>query len=241
MEQVHVRNTLIDIYRAGQLPLTIPDQSQPWIVNASLDYFGRTPDGAGLRYTLADMKNNTIRSGEMNNVNTTDSTVTGEVMIEDGTVDLWWPSGTGEQNLYYITIELVSASNSTLSCITKRVGFRTIVLNEYPISEAQLAQGIAPGNNWHFEINGHEFYAKGSNFIPPDAFWPRVTRERINTLFDSVIEGNQSKSWTMLYCIRHLANCFVCKTCSASGVVAPTARTSCTILLTAKAFCAYHK
>ncbi|TKA32880.1 hypothetical protein B0A50_01106 [Salinomyces thailandicus] len=192
MEQVHVRNTLIDIYRAGQLPLTIPDQSQPWIVNASLDYFGRTPDGAGLRYTLADMKNNTIRSGEMNNVNTTDSTVTGEVMIEDGTVDLWWPSGTGEQNLYYITIELVSASNSTLSCITKRVGFRTIVLNEYPISEAQLAQGIAPGNNWHFEINGHEFYAKGSNFIPPDAFWPRVTRERINTLFDSVIEGNQN-------------------------------------------------
>lgn len=64
--------------------------------------------------------------------------------------------------------------------------------SQYPISDAQLAQGIAAGNNWHFEINGHEFYAKGSNFIPPDAFWPRVTPERIDTLFDSVVEGNQS-------------------------------------------------
>ena len=61
-----------------------------------------------------------------------------------------------------------------------------------PISNMQLAQGIAPGNNWHFEINGHEFYAKGSNFIPPDAFWPRVTSARIEQLFDAVIEGNQN-------------------------------------------------
>ena len=67
-----------------------------------------------------------------------------------------------------------------------------LILSQYPISDDQLAQGIAAGNNWHFEINGHEFYAKGSNFIPPDAFWPRVTPERIDTLFDSVVEGNQS-------------------------------------------------
>jgi beta-mannosidase len=44
----------------------------------------------------------------------------------------------------------------------------------------------------HFEVNGHEFYAKGSNFIPPDAFWPRVTRQRIQQLFSSVISGNQN-------------------------------------------------
>lgn len=44
----------------------------------------------------------------------------------------------------------------------------------------------------HFEINGHEFYAKGSNFIPPDAFWPRVTKDRIRSLFQSVTDGNQN-------------------------------------------------
>jgi beta-mannosidase len=82
--------------------------------------------------------------------------------------------------------------NTTLATITKRTGFRTIVLNEFPITQAQLDQGIAPGNNWHFEINGHEFYAKGSNFIPPDAFWPRVTVEKMTRLFDSVVDGNQN-------------------------------------------------
>lgn len=44
----------------------------------------------------------------------------------------------------------------------------------------------------HFEVNGNEFYAKGSNFIPPDAFWPRVTPQRIQQLFSSVISGNQN-------------------------------------------------
>lgn len=33
---------------------------------------------------------------------------------------------------------------------------------------------------------------QGSNFIPPDAFWPRVTVERMDQLFDSVIDGNQN-------------------------------------------------
>ena len=66
------------------------------------------------------------------------------------------------------------------------------VLNMEVISEEQIAQGIAPGNNWHFEINGHEFYAKGSNFIPPDVFWPRVTSTKIQQLFDSVTAANQN-------------------------------------------------
>ena len=44
----------------------------------------------------------------------------------------------------------------------------------------------------HFEINGFPFYAKGSNFIPPDAFWPRVTPQRIKQLFSSVVTGNQN-------------------------------------------------
>lgn len=41
-------------------------------------------------------------------------------------------------------------------------------------------------------VSGHEFYAKGSNFIPPDPFWPTVTESRLRQLFDSVIDGNQN-------------------------------------------------
>lgn len=189
---VHVRNSVIDIYRHGQLNNLPPDQTKPWVVNASLDYFGSLPEGATLQYTLSDLNNNTIMSGGMTSVNCTNATVTGETTIPDGSVDLWWPNRMGPQTLYYMTIDLVSVSNVTLASTTKRLGFRTIVLNESPISATQLSQGIAPGNNWHFEINGHEFYAKGSNFIPPDAFWPRVTPERMELLFNSVVDGNQN-------------------------------------------------
>lgn len=40
-------------------------------------------------------------------------------------------------------------------------------------------------------------YAKGSNFIPPDAFWPRVTPLRIQQLFSSVISSrmNMLRVW----------------------------------------------
>ena len=109
----------------------------------------------------------------MGNVNTTDAMVTGSTTIPNDAVQLWWPVGMGDQNLYYMTVNLVSAANQTLATVTKRVGFRTIILNGNPVSEEEMAMGIAPGNNWHFEINGQPFYAKGSNFIPPDAFWPR--------------------------------------------------------------------
>jgi beta-mannosidase len=194
-KEVYVRNSIVDVYREGQLNNIPPDQTADWVVNASLDYFGSSLDtAASLRYTVKDLQNKTVTSGSLTNVNTTNATVTGSATISKDIVDLWWPSQLGPQNLYYITIDLLpsNSSTSTLASITKRIGFRTIVLNEFPIMQAQLSQGIAPGNNWHFEINGHEFYAKGSNFIPPDAFWPRVTPQRIETLFDSVIEGNQN-------------------------------------------------
>jgi beta-mannosidase len=189
--QVHVRNSIVDVYRRGQLNNLPPDQSQPWVVNASLDYFGSLQKGVTLSYVLRDINNKTISKGSFENVNSTEDTVTGAAMISDDLVNLWWPSQLGPQTLYWMTINLESSGGSSLATVTKRLGFRTIVLNETPISKEQLAQGIAPGNNWHFEINGHEFYAKGSNFIPPDAFWPRVTVERLDQLFDSVIDGNQ--------------------------------------------------
>ena len=98
----------------------------------------------------------------------------------------------GPQVLYNLTININDNDNQTLASATRRIGFRTIVLNEMPVSDAQVALGIAPGNNWHFEINGHSFFAKGSNFIPPDVFWPRVNESSIRSLFDNVVAGNQN-------------------------------------------------
>lgn len=143
--EVYVRNSVVDIYRQGQLNNLPPDQSQPWVVNASLDYFGDLPAGATLQYTLMSIDNKTVSSGELSGVNCTNATVTGMTTIPDNAVELWWPSQLGPQTLYYMSIDLMSTNNKTLASVTKRLGFRTIVLNENPISGAQLAQGIAPG------------------------------------------------------------------------------------------------
>lgn len=190
--QIHVRNVDVDVYRQGQVNNLPPKQDTPWIVNASLDYIGSQPASPSMSYTLLDMSNKTVASGKLDNVNTTASSVTGAVTIARDLVDLWWPAQLGAQNLYYLDINVSTSDGQTLAAVSKRIGFRTIVLNLNPVSDEQKAKGIADGNNWHFEVNGREFYAKGSNFIPPDAFWPRVTPKRINKLFDTVIAGNQN-------------------------------------------------
>lgn len=77
--------------------------------------------------------------------------------------------------------------------MSRRIGFRTIALNAQPVTEHEIScLGIAPGSHWHFEINGQPFFAKGSNFIPPDVFWPRVTKERIRSLLEAAVAGNQN-------------------------------------------------
>lgn len=192
-EDLSVRNSILDIYRVGQLPNLPPDQGADWVLNASIDVLGTVPEGAKLRYSVVDLvTNDTVSNGELTNVTNAGDVITGQAVLSGTDYKLWWPSGLGPQNLYNISVEIVSGSGSQLASVNKRTGFRTIVLNLGVITQDQLDQGIAPGNNWHFEVNGHEFYAKGSNFIPPDAFWPRVTPQRIQQLFSAVISGNQN-------------------------------------------------
>ncbi|KAI3395848.1 hypothetical protein diail_785 [Diaporthe ilicicola] len=192
-QELSVRNSILDLYRVGQLPYLPPDQGADWILNASIDVLGTVPEGAKLRYSIVDLvTNETVRNGELTNITNAGDVVTGQAILNGTDYKLWWPSGLGDQNLYNISISICSEAGTVLASVNKRTGFRTIVLNLGEITPAQIAQGIAPGNNWHFEVNGHEFYAKGSNFIPPDAFWPRVTPQRIRQLFSAVIGGNQN-------------------------------------------------
>lgn len=188
---IFVRNTLIDIYRRGQLNNIPPDQTQPWVVNASLDFIGKSPRDASMSFELEDAAGQIVHSGDLQDVHDTDGAISGMALIPDAAVDLWWPNGLGAQTLYNMTVIVLDAGQKIAS-VGKRVGFRTIVLNEGVVTQEQISRGVAPGNNWHFEINGHPFFAKGSNFIPPDVFWPRVTEDKIRQLFDSVVAGKQN-------------------------------------------------
>ncbi|KAL4971994.1 glycoside hydrolase superfamily [Aspergillus desertorum] len=189
---IHVLNTDLDMYRRGNINHLPPDQDQHWVVNASIDFIGRLPTEPQVSIEIKDLE-----SGEVLASQTTDSvtvignSITGVTTLKDASPKLWWPSGLGAQNLYNVTITVCNAREE-VARVVKRTGFRTIFLNQRNITDTQLAQGIALGANWHFEINGKEFYVKGSNFIPPDTFWPRVTKEKMIRLLDAVIAGNQN-------------------------------------------------
>lgn len=146
--QLAVRNALLDVYRVGQLPNLPPDQTADWVLNASVDVLGTVPAGAAMRYAVVDVATNvTVSSGALENITNAGDVITGTVVLGAGDYKLWWPSGLGEQNLYNFTVEVLSASGAVLASVDKRAGFRTIVLNLGEITEEQLAQGIAPGNN----------------------------------------------------------------------------------------------
>ena len=191
-ESVYVLNTDLDIYRKGQINYLPPDQSQPWVVNASIDYLGSLPNNPSMEIEIKDAESgDVLTSQSVNNVKASEGAVTGHIIVDNNAAKLWWPTGMGNQNLYNVIIT-VKDGHKQLAQVTKRSGFRTIFLNQRNITDEQIAQGIAPGANWHFEVNGREFYAKGSNFIPPDAFWTRVSEEKMERLFHAVVAGNQN-------------------------------------------------
>ncbi|KAJ5495889.1 Beta-mannosidase A [Penicillium diatomitis] len=190
---IFVLNTNLDIYRQGQINYLPPDQSQPWVVNASIDFIGDLPKDASMHIELIESHTGKVmHSAPLNNISISGRTITGSCTVNPDAPKLWWPLGLGQQDLYNATITVQAKDQRALAQVEKRTGFRTIFLNQLNITDEQLAQGIAPGANWHFEVNGREFYAKGSNFIPPDAFWPRVTEERMQQLFNAVVAGNQN-------------------------------------------------
>ncbi|KAL7622809.1 hypothetical protein AAE478_006488 [Parahypoxylon ruwenzoriense] len=192
-DEIYVRNTLLDLYREGQLNNLPPDQTANWVLNVSVDVIGVVPEGASMKFKIVDFATQEqVTSGDLEDVTNKGDVITGSAILAADDYKLWYPNGLGKADLYNITVEIVSESGETLSFVTKRTGFRTIVLNLGVVSDEEIAMGVNPGNHWHFEINGQPFYAKGSNFIPPDVFWPRVTPDRIRQLFNAAIAGNQN-------------------------------------------------
>ena len=146
-QEVHVRNSLVDIYRLGQLPNLRPDQTQNWVLNASIDVVNVVPSGSSLTYTIVDAAGQTISSGALSNVTNAGDVITGTTVLDQTAYKLWWPTGLGEQPLYTVTIDIISPASGIVASVSKRTGFRTIVLYQGVVTDDELALGVAPGNH----------------------------------------------------------------------------------------------
>ena len=82
--------------------------------------------------------------------------------------DLWHPRGYGEAILYTVRISLLADTGEILDQQLRRVGFRSITLDQSKFDERE---------RFAIEVNGERVWARGVNWIPDDPFPHRVVRE----------------------------------------------------------------
>ncbi len=117
--------------------------------------------------------------------------------IEIKNPQLWWPNGLGNQPLYKVNVKLSQAgpqgsypqgsypqgSYAVLDEKDYQLGLRTIELRQEPDQW---------GRSFTFVVNGHPFFAKGSDWIPADSFPTRLTRASLEGLIRSAAETHQN-------------------------------------------------
>ena len=107
----------------------------------------------------------------------------GTVSITLKNPELWWPNGLGAQPLYDVHAELVDATGNSLDTWSRRLGLRTLRLDRH---------ADRWGESFQFLANGVPFFAKGANWIPPDAIYSRFTPERYRRILTDTAAANMN-------------------------------------------------
>jgi len=94
---------------------------------------------------------------------------------------LWWPAGMGDHPLYTVKVALLDQNGAELDTVSKRIGLRTL--------HAIQQTGEAP---LHFAVNGVPFFAKGANWVPPDVFPNRITKEKLRDYMVGAVAANMN-------------------------------------------------
>ena len=99
--------------------------------------------------------------------------------------ELWWPAGMGNQPLYDLKVDIMTADGKVIHSWIRRIGLRTLVLDRH---------NDEWGESFQFVVNGIPFFAKGANWIPADAILAR----RNPTLYRSLISDAVAANMNML-------------------------------------------
>jgi beta-mannosidase len=95
---------------------------------------------------------------------------------------LWWCAGMGEPYLYDFQF-FIRFRGQIVERKSIRTGLRTVRL---------VQEKDAYGENFYFELNGVQVFAKGANYIPQDIFQDRVSPERYKRVVDDALAANMN-------------------------------------------------
>ncbi len=103
-----------------------------------------------------------------------------EIEIQIRSPELWWPNGMGDHPLYEIDIRVRKAER-IYDKRTYRIGLRTLTVSR---------EKDAYGEEFCFVINGKKMFAMGANYIPEDAIYSYIDKDRIHTMVAAAARAN---------------------------------------------------
>lgn len=116
------------------------------------------------------------------------SRLTGEAEVLVDNPRLWWTWDLGEPNLYEARCE-VTLDGVAVAERRERFGIREVGLC--------LTDQSTGANRFSFTLNGRPTFLRGTNWIPVDCVFARVTRERLAEVLDLALETscNSLRIW----------------------------------------------
>lgn len=102
--------------------------------------------------------------------------------------ELWWCKGHGKQYLYTYSVSIFDTFGNLIHCVSRKIGFRRAKLK---MNADDWSNGGFPATQSYYpitmELNGRQIFCKGTNFVPTEIFYSRMTEDvyrRILTLAD---------------------------------------------------------
>lgn len=132
-------------------------------------------DDANIRLTLKYLNN--IVSNKTVTLEKTNEIV---FTIED--VNLWYPVGYGEPNLYNLDIEVI-VDDEVLQKEQRTIGFRNIEISQV---KDEYGESFTP------IVNNIPIFLKGSNYIIEDSLLPRTNKDKTRYLLESAVKCNHN-------------------------------------------------
>ncbi|KXN81560.1 putative beta-mannosidase A [Leucoagaricus sp. SymC.cos] len=198
---VFIEESSIDIYKLGESFSVAPKEDADWVVNVTLGVQSSSDfQSSSLTLAFPELKArktfNVLPVQALPNASSDGTNWLNAVwQIPDFVPKRWYPHNLGTPQLYNLSVTLdLKSRGNTVDSVTfnTRTGFRTIQLIQSPYTAEQVQNGITPGDNWHFNINGKPFYALGTNIIPFDPFYARTTTDQVRWVLESAAKSGQN-------------------------------------------------